>query len=430
MSDKHNKKSRLSVLVESFIITVVFIVISKLLHDPLSLNSPYPWIWFAPVLVALHYGLVASQFSLCLLLADYLYKDPSPIYMAPFQLFILGGFILTFICATWQNSYSKKLIYSDGISNYLQKRIQSIAHAYKLTSLAYKRLENNYIANPVTIRTSMNEIRNMLETMKGETQASILSRLIHLLAVHCSLEKAAFYPVKDNKIIAEPIATIGAMSAPSPDHYFIQSCIDNKALTYITAEEILKGHLSDYLLGVPLVNQNNIIYAVLLVEEMPFLNLNDENLATINLLVHYFIEGNIVDKAELILDQFPDCPVVFANEVQRLMNLERVTKKDSAIEVFKILDKTRAEDYLFRLKKELRGLDSWWESMHEETPFLLVLMPLSNREAAESYKMRINEILFNEFGFRLNQKEIKFNSYQLSSCSSPVALIEELFKIK
>jgi hypothetical protein len=430
MSDKLNNEKKISGWVESFLITILFIVISKLLHDPLSLNSPYPWIWFAPVFIALHYGLLPSQLSIILLLSDYLYKNPSQLYEIHFQLYLLGGFLMTALCAAWQGTWSKQLIYSNGISEYLQKRIQNIAYAYKLTSLAYKRLENNYIARPVTIRTSMTELREMLGNAKGENEVIILNRLLNILSLHCSLERAAIYPVKNNKIILEPITSIGVVKTPSRDNFLIQSCIENKSLTHVSADEILKGHMSDYLVGAPLIDQNNIIYALMLVEEMPFLSLNDENLATMNLLLQYFVEGNTVKNAELILNKFQDCPIAFANELQRLSVLEKKTRKDSAVEVFKIIDKSHEQDYVFRLKQEIRGLDSWWETSRNGLKYLLVLMPFTNREATESYKIRINGILLKEYGFGLNQNEIIFNSYQLSSSSDPVSLIEEILRQK
>jgi uncharacterized membrane protein YqaE (UPF0057 family) len=402
---------------------------SKLLHDPLSLHSPYPWIWFAPVAIALHYGLLASQFSIFLLLFDYLYKDTSPLFTIDFQLFVLGGFVMTMICAIWQNSWAKKIAYNKGVSNYLQQRIQNIAYSYKLISLAYKRLENNYIAQPVTIRTSMNELRQMLGHMDASSEAEIFKRLINILAIHCSLETAAIFPVKNNKVIPEAITSIGTIIQPSNDNYFIKHCIENATLTHMTADEILKGHQSDYVIGAPLIDHHNKIYALLLIEELPFLSLNDENIATINLLLQYFIEGNMVKNAEAILHQFPDCSVSFANELQRLFNLERKIKKDSTLVAFKILDEEHVEDYVFRLKQEIRGLDSWWVTRYNTIEVLMVLMPFTNRAAMESYKLRIDDILMKEYRFRLNQKEIKFNSYQLSTGRNPIQIIEALLNL-
>lgn len=427
MSNSIKYGEKVLILIESLIITIIFIVVSKLLNSPLSLTSPYPWIWFAPALIGLHYGLLPSQFSIILLVGEYIYINPEQLYQSDFQLFILGGFVLTLICVVWQSSWSKKIIYSNSISEYLQKRIQTTANAYKLTTLAYQRLENNYIASPTTIRTSMNELRQLLSRSNEENQATILNRFINILAMHCSIERAVIFPVKDNTIIPEPITSIGSITTPDIDNVFIKQCIESAKMIYVRASGLINGEASDYVIGTPLINQNNSIYALLLIEELPFLSLNEENIATINLLVEYFMEGNNVKGAELILDNFPDCPVIFANEYQRLSSLHLKTKKDSSVEVFQFLDKLHQDDYIFRIKQEIRGLDSWWETTFEGVKMLLILMPFTNQASVESYKTRINTILFQEFNIYLNQNEIKLHSYQISSSKSSISLLKEIF---
>lgn len=430
IKDKDLSMWTLSAWIESLVITVIFILLSEIVHDPLSLKSPYPWIWFAPVLIALHYGLLPSQGSIFVLVMTYLYVHPQQLFTTYFQLFVLGGFVMTFICSIWQNSWSSKIIYSNEISTYLQKRIQTIADTFRLTSLAYQRLENNYVAKPVTIRTSMNELRYLLANKNKDSEQQILNRFLNILAIHCSLEKAAIFPVINNKIIPDAITSIGSTKNPTPNNFFIKQCLENAKMTYITADEALKGHLTEYLIGAPFKDQSGGINALLLVEEMPFLSLNDENIATMNLLLNYFLEGNTVKGAEYTLHKFPDCPIVFANELQRLFNLEKRIQKDSAIEVFFILNKLREDDYIFRIKQEIRGLDSWWQTEHRGTKILMILMPFTDRPAAECYRRRIDEVLFQEFGIHINQGEIIFHSFQLSSFGAPITLIEEILRIK
>lgn len=78
--------------VESFVITALFIFVSEILQNPLFLESSFPWIWFAPVLVGLRYGLWPAMMSIILFLSTYLYDHPEQLYTIPFQLYLLGGF--------------------------------------------------------------------------------------------------------------------------------------------------------------------------------------------------------------------------------------------------------------------------------------------------------------------------------------------------
>lgn len=400
------------------------------LSDPLSLKSPFPWIWFAPVLIALRYGLWPSQLSILLILSSYLYQDQTPLFNVNFQLFILGGFLVTIVCSLFQNSWSRQVKNSNEISNYLQQRIQTIAYAYKVTLLAYQRLEQSYIVKPVTVRSSLGELREMQANDNNQLTKEIIERFLNILALHCSLEIAGIFPVKNKQINSKPIAAIGRMKSPNKNDFLIQECITNASISYIKAKEMDKGNISDFLIAAPFINQADEIYALLLIEAMPFLSLNNENIETINLFLQYFLEGNTVKNAELILKQYPDSSVLFANELQRLMNLQKNTKQDSVMVAFLFLPHPHRDDYLFRLKQEKRGLDSFWETKQGDNKILFLLMPITNRAGIESYKIRVNNLLENEFQIALNQDEIKFKTGHLSSFNNPIHLIQDLMTIK
>ena len=255
MPGKSNTKTRISLWIESSVITVLFIIVSEILHDPLSLASHFPWIWFAPVLIALRYGLWPSQFSLLLLLFYFLYQQPKSIEEVHFQLFFLGGFLLTILCVIFQGVWSKKIADSREISHYLQKRIQTIAYAYKIVSLAYQRIEQNYITKPVTIRSSLSALRELLATSGESTPDSVFNRFLNILALQCSIEIAAIYPVKKNKMITKKITSIGKIQKPNPDDFLIKESLEQTAITYIKVKDIVQGHKSDILIVVPFINQ-------------------------------------------------------------------------------------------------------------------------------------------------------------------------------
>lgn len=426
MSIKPEYRTLLMGWVESLVITILFIIISQILDDPLSLKSSFPWIWFAPLLIALRYGVWPSQCSILLLLFTYLYRYPTEFYSIHLQLFVLGGFLLTLACGIFQNATSTKIKYSDRISKYLRNRIQTTVYAYKTLVLAYQHLEHNFIARPITIRTSLGNLRQMLANADEHSEKDILNRLLNILAIRCNLEIAGIFPVKNKQIIPESIVSIGEIKQPKANDFLIKGCIETAALTYITSKEILKGHASDYLVVAPLINQEDEIYALLIIEEMPFLSLNEDNLEVVNLLLQYFTEGKTVKNADLILKKFPDCTVDFANELQRLTNIQKTTKRDSAVIAFIFLDTLHRDDYLFAMELEKRGLDTSWKSVKGDKKILLVLMPLTDREGVESFKIRIDEVLSKNFGITLNNDQIKFRYCQLSSMTDPIHLIQDL----
>lgn len=425
------KKNKLLIKwVESLVITIIFIIIGNTVHDPLSINSPFPWIWFAPVLIALRYGLWPSQISIILLLFNCLYKDLSIIYIIKFQLFVLGGFLLTLLCVAFQTTWFDKIRYSDKISTYLQKRIQTIAYGYQMLSLTYYRLEHSIISKPITLRSSLMELREMLARKSEEELGNIMNRFLNIIAEHCFCEVAAIFPAKNNKIIPQAIAAIGEVKPPKEDDHLIKDSIDNAEMSYVSADELMKGHMSDYLVAAPFFDEENEIYAFLIIQDMPFLGLNNENLETISLLLEYFNEGKTSKGASLIIKQYPNCPVDFANELQRLFNIQIDTKMDSAMIAYRFSEGPHQDDYLFRIKAEKRGIDSTWETRVDDKKYLVVLMPLTSRYGLESYRIRIEDMLANEFNIKLNGAEIKFKTSQLSSFKTPNELLQDLLENK
>lgn len=412
---------------ESLLITVLFLVLSNVALDPLSRNSPFPWIWFAPVLIALRYGLFFSQLSIALLVFAWLYQNPEQLALSEFQLFVLGGFLMTVACAGFHNSWIKKVTSSESISEYLQKKIQTISNSYKIVTLSYKRLEHDFIAKPVTIRSSLDALRK-ISTENTHPQAYVLNRFLNILANQCSLEKAGIFPVRNKRILPEPLCTVGEIKLPDKEEYIIEECLDQEKMTYVSAQEILLGHFSNYLVAAPFIDQNNVIYALLLIEEMPFLSLNTENLGVINLLLQYYLEGGIVSNAAPIMNTWKDCPPDFANELARLMAMQKKIGQDSALQIFILAENVHREDFLFRLKQEVRGLDSYWETDQNNTKCLMVLMPLTNRYALEGYNQRMRKILLDEFRLDFNENAIRIRSCQLSSFNNPLQLIEDLLK--
>ena len=162
---------------------------------------------------------------------------------------------------------------------------------------------------------------------------------------------------------------------------------------------------------------------------MPFLNLNEESLGIINVLIQYFVEGNTVKHADFILKKFPNCSIAFANELARLSDIQKKVKQDSAVVVYHFLDTPHRDDYLYRIKHEIRGLDTYWETSHNNIKLLFILMPLISRYGVESYRIRINALLLQEFDITLNQDAIKLRSCQLSTFKQPIDVIDDLLSI-
>lgn len=449
-------KSTLMAWLESVVITVAFMILAQATHDPLSLESPFPWIWFAPVLVALRYGLWPALFSMILLIyvgTQITFDNQVQlVWSQSLQLSILGGFVLTMVCAMFHQGWNKKILRDNELANYLQQRIQSIIYAYNLLKLAHHRLENQYISKPVTLRTSLGHLKELLareQTIPGDkkpkpnrrssqqptlaladtpaSKQSIFDRFLNILALQCSIEIAAIYEVRNHRLVDKPLASIGPMKMPKPKDFLIQSCLQHQSISYIGAQNNLHQQISDYLIVAPMMDQMGQIDAVLLVEDMPFLTLNDETLGEINLLIHYFMQGYLVENSHAILTQYPDCPVDFANELQRLTALQKIIKQDSDVVAYRLSPCQQQEKFAYDIAQEKRGLDSIWARKMDPYQFLLVLMPLSSLDSVACYQTRMQVMFEKHHGISLDDAPIQVRRYQLSAFHDPSILLKTIF---
>lgn len=424
--------------VETIVITLLFVYTSFYLNDPFSFKSAFPWVWFAPVLVALRYGSWISLASVTLLSAIWYYLtydtsvmnnvDPqSPTY---YQLFFLGGFSLTLCCAVLQESWAKKNRQVVAISDYLQQRIQSIHEAYRVLLLSYERLENQSIMKPMTLRTALENIRQLLRDSEQDIsdQRAIFERFLNIVSRQCALEIAGIFLVKQGKIASKPLVSIGEIKSPKSNDYLIEECIDQGEMMYLSADRARAGEISDYVAVAPMLNAKYQLHALLLIQRMPFLSLNNDTLNTIQLLIRYFTAGYVEQGAQNIVKNYPACPVEFANELYRLIRIQKEVAQDSAVVAYAFLSDENQDNAVFRINQEKRGLDTLWNDTQGNVKYIFLLMPLTGHAGAESYRLRISALLEREFRVKLNHSFIQFHSYLLSAFSDVNAVMNALHK--
>ncbi len=419
-------KQKLGYWLESIIITAIFIGIGFLRDDPLSINSPFPWIWFAPLLIAQRHGLWQALLSLSLILIFASHASFSELNDISLQLFILGGFLMTIISSIFHESLAKKTKKNQEITNYLSQRIQSIAYAYECTSIAYQTIAQSYILKPVTIRSSLIELRELIAKNATTHKEYIFERLLNIFAQQCFIEKAGIFYLENQKISSPPLVCIGNMKPLNTKNSLIETCLEQHVLTYVHPKNLNDKESHDILIVAPFINSEKNIYALLIVESMPFLKFTYTNIEILNLFLQYFLDGHAPKDARKFLNKYPECPVEFANELYRLIHLYRHAKQDSALIILTFTENPRQKDYLFRLTQEKRGLDCIWEMKIKQSIIILTIMPLTNHVGIAGYKTRINNLLKNEFDTLLNQTHIQFNAIQISSIKDPIKTIEEI----
>ena len=350
--------------------------------DPLWTQAPFPWAWLAPVVLALRYGPLSGLGGAIVLLAGWLALNIGHYDLFP-QVNFLGGLILVMLVGEFSSVWRARTRRAEISQAYLDQRLEHLVRQYYLLRLSHDRLEQELIGRPMSMRDALAALQN---ADNGDQGAATLLRL---LAQYCQIESAALYAATDDGMTAEPLAQIGRMPALRPHDPLLTQALETRKLCHIS-QALASHQQSQYLVAAPLLDLGGVIYGMLVVDEMPFFSLQDENLQTINLLLGYYTDGLATHAlAAPILQAQPQCPPEFAFEVQRLAHVCQATQVGSVVVALEFLPRAverNLHEQILRMKREL---DETWLQGSAERMVLAVLMPLGNHASAEGYIARL-----------------------------------------
>jgi hypothetical protein len=377
-------------------ITLAAVMVSLFFQreNPFQIGGEFPWIWLAPVLIALRYEVVPGIVSSLILIAawkliGYLGNthDSFP------EQFFLGGLILTMLCGEFSAAWNSRLRRAEETNRYLDERLGRITARHLLLRLSHDRMEQEMLTKPVTLRDALNGVRQLTVDVDGG-QNPAAARLLQLLTQFCQLESAAvFMPGKNGTY--ERISAIGSPHELKRDDPLLLHALESSSLAHLQVEGLADGELpSPFLVVAPIISSDGVALGVLAVDSMPFLALNDENLQMLSVMLSYY--ANSVVEGESVLrfrELFPSAPVDFAAEFHRLLRLQRDFGINSQIVVLPFSDDETGRQTLAQIARVRRGLDIAWQLHTGQRNLLINLMPLATEAALEGYLLRIESVL-------------------------------------
>ena len=353
-------------------------------QDPLWVGAAFPWAWLAPVILALRYGPLSGLGGAFVLLAGWLAVNLGRWHQFP-QVYFLGGLILVMLVGEFSSLWRARTRRAEVTQAYLDQRLEHLVRQYYLLRLSHDRLEQELIGRPMSMRDALAG----LQSASGSAQGP--ATLLRLLSQYCQLESAALYAATDDGIGDVPLAQSGRMPALRANDPLVAQALETRKLCHIS-QALANQQNSQYLVAAPLLDLGGDIYGMLVVDEMPFFSLQDENLQTINLLLGYYTDGLSTQAlAAPVVQAVPQCPPGFAFEAQRLTHVHQSTQVGSVIVALEFLPRAierSLPEQILRLKREL---DETWLCEGGERQVLALLMPLGNRATAEGYIARIEQ---------------------------------------
>lgn len=382
-------------------------------HDPFLLHRSFPWLWLAPVLIALRYGLGPAVLSVAVLLGSFvgahiMFASIHSQHLPNGE--FLGGIILTLLAGEYGSSWILRLRRSEQISAYASQQLEALTRTLHLTRLSHDRLEQSVISKPVTLRDSLLDLRQALAAHGGILEGAVATRLLHLTAYHGGFEQAALYSVSGGVIDPVARAAVGPPITLSVDDILIQRCLETQRVAYWAANSLKDHEQSAYLVAAPMHTSDGTLLGLLVVVTMPFLFLTEDNLLAVSVLLAYFADDvHALRAAQNVLPLLPDCPLRFAADLFKLQRVARDLGLPSAVVVVLCSPHPLRAKIFADLSTLPRELDETWETSVQEEQALVTLMPFSSHAVAEGYRHRIERMLKDRYNVEVDGRSVSIH---------------------
>ncbi len=417
---------------ETGLITLLAVLIGRLASpsDPFYLASQYPWLWLAPLLVALRYGALPGVVSSAILFAAWLAWVPGGLEAEIPKLYFLGGLLSTMICGEYSGIWRTRVRRTTEINNYLEDRVERITKRLYLMRLSHDRLEQELLTRPVTLRDALTELRRLIAGKTGNEPMPGAQEFIEFLSQHCQVEVASIYTVSQTGADIRLGELQGRLGEPPQlrenDPLYLNAC-DHGRLAHVQALSYSGHAATEQLVVAPMLAANKKIIGVLAVSNMPFFALNEDNLQTMQVLLSAYSDG--ISSATTVLPllaRHPGCPASFVGELVILQRIQRDFGIDSHIVVL-IFDHGRGgADMYEHVLRQRRAPDVIWpvENLKGKS-YIINQMPLSGRAAVEGYLVRTETSLKQTFGGTFADLGIRIHVIHLTE-TEPLESIQRL----
>lgn len=391
-------------LAEALLLMGAALAVSWLLNpqDPFWTAGGFPWLWLAPVILALRYGSVIGVFAMGFALAGWFLLQTYAGGASEFpRASFLGGLVLALIAGEFSDVWNARLNQAQAVNAYIDERLHALTHNHFLLSVSHERLEQELITRPFTLREMFAAMRGRI--LRQDARAQTLPAadwLMQLLAQTCRLECAALFAIEDAHLAPQAVAAVGDFGALDESDPMLAAALESGQLTHVQSEPFIDDDRpSRYLVCAPAVTSGGRLLGVLVAERMPFTALTLETLQLLTVLLAYYADS--IDHAAAtrpVLDAYPRCPTDFALELVRMQRLLRSAAIRSSLVAFVARDAATAEQWFARIDRLRRTVDVGWSHSEGALRVLLMLLPLTAESGLSGYLERVDRALREQYG--------------------------------
>lgn len=416
--------------IETAVITLVALGLGLLVDpaDPLNTRAGFPWVWFAPVLVALRYGVVPGMASAAGLIAVWYGFHFDKAVETPKFLF-LGGLLMTLVCGEYGAAWRNRLRQATAVSAYLEERVARVTRQLYLLRLSHERLEQELLSQPTTLREALVQLRTRLVAATDTSPIPGAESLLAFLAQQCQLEAAALYASDGaDRPTFTRVATIGDPPPLAPDDPLLGFALEEGTVAHLRSDAIVSAVTTPHIAIAPVLTGNGRLLGVLAVSRLPFFALNQDTLQLLAVLLGAYAD-TIVGRAaaRAIATRLPEAPEEFTDELARLLRVQRDHGVDSHLVVMRFGDGDRAIEAREAIVRQRRSPDvAWSPRLPGGRAAFINLLPVSGTASVEGYLLRTEAALREAFAAGFADLGIRTFVIPLSDPDPLAALIDRL----
>ncbi len=405
--------------IEAPLVVVLAVTVGLLVkpEDPLLFTGSLRWMLLVPIVVALRYGSLLGTVAMLTLLLAWFLCSAVGLYstMAFPEYTFLGGLVTVLIAGEFSDMWRVRLQRAESRAAYVEERLTSLTQRHVVLRLSHDRLEENLLMRPYTVRDALFRLRDVMMQEDQDPQLPAGEDVLNLLAEYCQLQRAALYRFRGNQLDPTPAAVLGENQPLNRDDELLKFALEKRVMSHVQMRDTDAGYTGFYWVCAPVTNSADQLIGMLVVERMPFLSINQENLQLCSVLLKFYADtvrhGPQVNE---LCKVWPSLPPEIGGEMIALNGLARERKVDSTLVRLSADRSKQARQIVETLQRGRRSLDSYWW-VNQEHADLVILMPMTGDSGFESYLRRTERWLQEDYAFAdLHQAGVTYSHHRMN----------------
>jgi hypothetical protein len=410
------------------VITSVALAVWLRPEDPLFTQADFSWLWVGPLVVALRHGTVAAGLAGLLLLAAWPAMQAlgmlTPSHDA-MRFMTFGALVTVLLCGQFTDAGRWRLRKIREVNAYLDDRLNELTRAHYLLRLSHQRIEQELLRRPSSLRDLLEQQRNALPLdTPGDLPGA--QGLLDLVAQACELESASIFLVDaSHRVKPTAVARLDTIASLRDDDPVLRRAMTEQMLAHVAQE--LPDREGAYLVAAPIRTSQGDCLGILVVERLPFLALNQENLQLLSVLLGYFADGVLRNRAiqplRLVHREAPDDLLL---EIVRLNRLARVHKVRSTVVALSFPATQMGATLLDQVKRMRRAMDLYWEVESGHRLLYISLLSLAGEPAREGYLMRVEAAFKAQHAVDFGQAGVAVHRFDIDGALDADMLFQDI----